>query len=609
MNAEPAPSPAVGIPSRAGASRGAAWLSMLLLAALLGVDWLWPLRGLVSFGLALAISALSLPWAVLTLRFLSHDSDDSLDPRRRWQVRERRLRGLSLRVALVLLVATFLAAKWWVLLESGGTNRHFAGAARSYDLGLALMMGLGLLARDLRASRFLATASLRPARLMALSFGGAGLAGTLLLSLPVSSKSMTHVSLVDNLFMAFSAVCVTGLSSVSVAQTYSLPGQIVVLALIQLGGLGIMVLSAALAIASGQRLRLKSSAALTEVVDGASLATLKRSVLTICGLTFSMEALGVAALYFEWREHPPLELLAGHPMAGAGSVLWAATFHAVSAFCNAGLSNLEGGLVSFNGQPLTLSLIGSLVVLGGLGFPVLDELLRSAFKRLRRQRVPSLSLHSRVVLRTSGLLLGVMLLAYAALEWRASLAGLSYHERVLAAGFQSMVVRSAGFNVVDVGAMAPATLLLTCAAMFIGAGPGSTGGGVKVTTLVALFAGLRAELGARAPRILDRSLPDQVIRKALGVAFLSLSIVLASFFLLLILEQHPPLALAFEAVSAFSTAGLSTGITGELSVPGKLLISFMMFAGRIGPLTLALALSAHSEQRGVALPQERMLIG
>ncbi len=555
------------------------------------------------------MSALAVPWAVLTLRFASAAQEEQLDPRQKKLARERRMRGFALRLALALMVATFLASKWWLLLEAGGSNPAYASSSRSYTLGLGLMMAFGLLARDLRASRFLATASLHPARLMALSFGGVGMVGALLLALPISVRATDHVSLVDHLFMAFSAVCVTGLSTVNVAQTYTLPGQVVLAALIQLGGLGIMVLSAAVAIASGQRLRLKSTALLTEVVDGTSLATLKRTVLTICAFTFSFEALGAFVLYTEWQEHPPMALDYGHPMAGAGSVLWAAIFHAISAFCNAGMSNMQAGLFPLTGYPVTLGLIGSLVALGSLGFPVLDELLRKAVSTLWRKRSPALSLHARVVLRTSGALLALMTLAYLALEWSASLAPLSYLERVGAAAFQSVVARSAGFNLVDVSAMLPATLLLTCGAMFIGAGPGSTGGGIKVTTLVALVAGLRAELTGRPPQLLNRNLPDLVIRKAMAVAFLSACIVLFGFFLLLLVEDHPPLQLAFETVSAFSTTGLSAGITGALTVPGKLLVTLLMFTGRIGPLTLALAVSAKTESRGFELPQERILIG
>lgn len=585
------------------------WLVVVLLGAVLGADWLLPLRGVVSVALALAMSALAVPWAVLTLRFTSAAKEEQLDPRQQQLVRERRLRGFALRLALVLMVATFLVSKWSLLLETSTSKGAFASSSRSYTLGLGLMMALGLLARDLRASRFLATASLHPARLMALSFGGVGMVGALLLALPISVRTSDHVSLVDHFFMAFSAVCVTGLSTVNIAQTYSLPGQVVLAALIQLGGLGIMVLSAAVAIAAGQRMRLKSTALLTEVVDGTSLATLKRTVLMICAFTFTFEAAGASALFLEWEQHPPMALNHGHPMAGAGSVLWAAIFHAISAFCNAGMSNMQAGLFPLTGYPLTLSLLGVLVALGSLGFPVLDELLRKAIATLLRRRSPLLSLHARVVLRTSGALLVIMMVAYLVLEWRASLSPLSYLERVAAAAFHSVVARSAGFNVVDLSAMMPATLLLTCGAMFIGAGPGSTGGGIKVTTLVALFAGLRSELTGRSPHLLNRSLPELVIRKAMGVAFLSSCIVLFGFFLLLLLEDQPPLELAFETVSAFSTTGLSTGITGSLSVPGKLLITLLMFAGRIGPLTLALALSAKAESRGFELPQERVLIG
>lgn len=585
------------------------WLVVVLLSAVLGADWLLPLRGVLSFALTLAMSALAVPWAVLTLRFASAARGELVDPRQLRAARERRLRGFALRVALVLLVGTFLVSKWWLLLEAQGPTGAFMSSSRSYTLGLALMMGLGLLARDLRASRFLATASLHPARLMALSFGGVGVVGALLLALPVSVRATEHVPLVDHLFMAFSAVCVTGLATVNIADTYTLPGQVVLAALIQVGGLGIMVLSAAVAIAAGQRLRLKSTAVLTEVVDGTSLATLKRTVLTICGLTFTLEALGAALLYWEWQENAPMAQSFGHPLAGAGSVTWAAIFHAISAFCNAGMSNLQAGLVPLTGHPLTLGLIGALIALGGLGFPVLDELLRKAVARLWRKRGPLLSLHARIVLRTSAALLVIMTAAYVLLEWRASLGHLPYLERITAAAFHSVVARTAGFNVVDLGVMVPATLLVTCGAMFIGAGPGSTAGGIKVTTLVALFAGLRAELTGRPPHLLNRGLPEQVIRKAMGVAFLSSCIVLFAFFLLLLFEEHPPLELAFEAVSAFSTTGLSTGITPALTVPGKLLVTLLMFAGRIGPLTLALALSAKAESRGFELPQERVLIG
>jgi trk system potassium uptake protein TrkH len=593
----------------ASRARVSLWWLWVMLAAPLGLDWFLPLRGLMSYGLCALVSVLIVPWAVATLRFTTAPAAELSDSRRRAHLRERYLWGIVLRVALVLLTCSFVVAKWSLLLAADARDASYAGSSRSYTVGLGSMFALGLAARDLRAARFLASVSLHPARLMALSFGGVGLFGTALLSLPICSKSMSHVSLVDNLFTAFSAVCVTGLATVSIADTYSLPGQVVVLALIQAGGLGIMVLSAAVAIMAGQRLGLKSSAMLTEVVDGASLATLRRSVLTICALTLIFEALGAVALYVQWTEHPAILQTSGHPMAGAGNLWWAAIFHAVSAFCNCGMSNFQGNLVPFSGYPLTLMTVGALVVVGGLGFPVLDELLRAAARKLARRRVTALSLHSRVVLRTTAVLLSVMLVGYVLLEWSASLGELPHVDRITVAAFQALVVRTGGFNALDYGAMLPPALLITCAAMFIGAGPGSTAGGIKVTTLVALLAGLRAELSGRAPRVLNRTLPDTVIRKAMGVAFLSMCIVMTAFFLLLLLESHAPLDLAFEAVSAFSTTGLSTGITPALSAPGKILICVLMFIGRIGPLTLALALAAKAEHRAVTLPNERVLIG
>jgi trk system potassium uptake protein len=379
--------------------------------------------------------------------------------------------------------------------------------------------------------------------------------------------------------------------------------------LIQVGGLGIMVLSAAIAVLAGQRLRVQSSAVLAEMVDADSLASLRRTVVMIFLYTLFIEGIGAALLYREFEAYPELGRFGGSELAGPGNRWWAAIFHAVSAFCNAGFSNIKGGLVPLVGDFGVLLTLISLIVLGGLGFPVLDELLRAAVMKLRRKRGSVLTLHTRVVLRTTAILLGLMTVAYWVLEWSESLGPLSYAERVVAAAFQSASCRTAGFNVVDMGAMRPATWVLTCAAMFIGASPGSTGGGVKTTTVAALFAGLRAELGRRAPHLLDRTLPQSMIRKAIGVAFLSMTIVFVAFFLLLLLEPLPPIELAFEVVSAFSTTGLTTGITPKLSVPGKLLITVMMFIGRIGPLTLALAVAAKNPKTLVQLPEERLVIG
>lgn len=580
---------------KAGATR---WRGVVLAsAAVLAIlDWTFPARGAISYAIAALLTLLVVPWAIALLSG--------------GQSGARRGSGrVLLRAALLVLLLSFLFGKWQLLVRSGGVAPHLAESLRSHTVAVFGLFALGMLARSLRLARLLEAASDHPARLMALSFGGTGLFGAFLLSLPFSVESVERVSLVDNLFMSFSAVCVTGLSVNNLSQTYTLAGQIVLCALVQVGGLGIMVLSAAVVMLAGSRMRMKSSAVLAEMIDARSLASVRRTIFVIVVFTLAIEGAGALLLHAEFSRHPEIWQRFGGDLAGAGSPGFAAVFHAVSGFCNAGFSNFSAGLAPFVGSPLVVLTMSALIVLGGIGFPVLSELTRAAFDRLRRRRAQTLSLHSRISLRVTAVLAASMALAYFVLEWGASMKPLALGEHVLAAVFQSVSARTAGFNVVDIGKMTSATLVLTCAAMFVGACPGGTGGGIKTTTLAVLFAGLRSELLARPARLLDRTVPQPVIRRAIGVAFLSMTLVFVLFFLLLLTEVHAPLSLAFEVVSAFSTTGLSTGITPELSTAGKLMITFTMFVGRIGPLTLALALARAAQARSVALPEERVMIG
>jgi trk system potassium uptake protein TrkH len=597
--------PALRLAPPAGVRRWstAAQLLLFAFAAALGVEWWCPAGAVLSRVMLAIVSALTPLWAFVVLRTerLEEDALAALGPR-------SRLRTRVFHLSLVLLLLAFLIAKWLVVLRARA-HPELIGPSHSYSLAIFGVCALGLFARSLRAARLMALITDHPARLMALSFGTAGLLGAAVLSFPVSLKSVVTVSLVDNLFMAFSAVCVTGLAVNNVAETYSLFGQVVLCALMQIGGLGIMVLSAAFAILAGQRLRVKSSAVIAQMVDASSLASLRRTVSMIVIYTLLLEVMGAVLLHSQFREYPDLALSAGSAQSGPGSLIWASIFHSVSAFCSAGISNTHGGLAPFVGDQGIVLTVASLIVLGSLGFPVLDELFRAAFDKLRRKRLQAFSLHTRVALRMSALLLVVMTLVYGLLEWGASMSPLGGLDHLTAAVFHSASVRSGGFNVVDVGAMRPAVLVLTCAAMFIGASPGSTGGGIKTTTLAVLFAGMRAELSGQTPRLLNRAVPEASLRKAVGVTSLSMAILVAAYTLLLLIEPHPPLSLGFELVSAFTTTGLSTGITPELSLPGKLLILVMMFVGRIGPLTLALAFSQGARASSVELPQERVLIG
>jgi trk system potassium uptake protein TrkH len=545
-------------------------------------------------------SALLAPWATAVLRLRG----EGLRPSGGW--------GLRLfHVAAIALAVLCLASKWVVLVRyQGGT----LAAYRTYAVVLTLLAVTGLLGRGQRLGRLLLAIADQPARLMLLSFAFTALLGALVLMLPASLRQLGDARFVDALFMATSAVCVTGLAVHDLSTTYTPFGQVAILAMIQAGGLGIMVLSTFFFVVAGRRLRLRSTAVLAETLDMESLASLKVSVVRLVTVTVACEALGAAALYLAFRPHgdvlPPPE--AGWPASGPGGRLWAAVFHAISAFCNAGFSLFPGNMTAFVDDVAVNVIMMALIVLGGLGFPVVDELLRRARQVMARSRPPRLSLHARTVLVVSAGLIAALSLLTAGLEWERSLGHLAWPHKLLASLFHSVNARTSGFNTVDVGSMRAATLLAFGVAMFIGASPGSTGGGIKTTTFAALVATLRAVLlGQRRPRLFDRSLSEPLSQRAVAVTVLSGAIVATLGFVLLVVEREAPERLLFEAMSAFATVGLSTGVTADLSPTGKLVVSFTMLAGRIGPLTLALALAGRARRPRAALEpaEERVLIG
>jgi trk system potassium uptake protein TrkH len=290
--------------------------------------------------------------------------------------------------------------------------------------------------------------------------------------------------------------------------------------------------------------------------------------------------------------------------------VWASVFLAVSAYCNAGFALFRDGMVPFSANWAVSGIVMSLVVIGGLGFPVCFELLGRLWAKIRRRRSERMSLHSRTVLVVTGALLVLGTVMYLALEWARSMNGLPFHAKVLTAAFQSVITRTAGFNSLDYSKMAAATWLGTCVLMFIGASPGSTGGGIKTTTFAVLVAATWADLRARNRiEIGRRSIADGAARRAVGVTLISGGIVLLVTFLLMLSEPFEPLKLGFEAVSALATVGLSTGITPELTPLGKFTITTAMYLGRIGPLTLAMAMAVAPQPRAIALPEERIGIG
>ncbi|MBL9027345.1 MAG: TrkH family potassium uptake protein [Myxococcales bacterium] len=561
---------------------------------LVGARWSSVLAGAV-------LTTLSIPWVVTLLRRRHVQADVSPRP---WRL-------LTFQIANAGLVVAFNAAKWSLLLRALRGEPAPDGAYQTYVAAVVLLLLIGLALRAGRVARLVALSADHPARLMALSFGTAGWLGALLLALPVSLRDVGKVSFLDSLFMSVSAVCVTGLTTVNVAETYTLVGQLVLCVLMQIGGLGIMALTAAVTMLAGQRIGVKSSAVLAEMVDVASLVDLKRTLRAIVAYTIVFEALGATVLYVQLAPIAEVAETASDPgpMAGAGSAAWAAIFHSVSAFCNGSLSNFRGGMVPFAGHHGICQTLAILILLGGLGFPVIHELTFRAVDKLRGRRLRRLSLNTRIALLTSAILVASMAVAYLALESGASFRELSIPGKVNAAVFQSACARTSGFNVVDVAAMRPATLLLTCFAMFVGADPGSTAGGIKTTTLAVLFASYRAELRGRKPTLFDRTIPEAVVRRAVGVAFISTAVICAVLFVLTVIERFDTLALFFEVTSAFSTTGISTGITPGLSVTSKLLLVLTMLFGRVGPLTVALALSGRQRRVALEFPEERVMIG
>jgi trk system potassium uptake protein TrkH len=585
-------------------------IALLAAGALTAADVMLAMKPPVSAAIT-AIGLLSLPaWVRAALLLLRMEADDqSLS-----KVRLGRAAPYAVLALIGLLLAASLAAKAWIVWLSWGATEpdRFIVSYRVFAVSSFGLGALGLLGRPRRLARFFAQVAEHHARLMVTSFGATALLGAFVLTLPVSLRDASQASFVDALFTSVSALCVTGLAVNTVPQTYSFFGQAVILVLIQLGGLGLMVLYSFFGVLAGRRMRVHHTAVMAEMLDLHSLESLRRALAGIIGFTLVMEGLGALALYYSFLAYPETALGPDHAsaLAGAGSTAWAAVFHAVSAFCNAGFSIFAGGLVPFVSSPAVCGIIALLVLIGGLGFPVWFELGRNAFWRIRGRRVPRLSLHTQIVLVTSGLLLALGAFGTALLEGHNALGELDTGSRLLASVFHSVVTRTAGFNTFDIGAMGAASLLLTAALMFVGGSPGSTAGGIKTTTLAVLFATFRGELQSdERTNLGGSSLSSTTTRRALGVAFISVAFLLVLLFFLLLLERHPPHELAFEVVSALATVGLSTGITPLLTTPGKLVVIVAMFVGRIGPLTLALLLERRTRRSNVEYPEERVGIG
>lgn len=442
---------------------------------------------------------------------------------------------------------------------------------------------------------------LSPPQLLATGMAGVILVGTLLLLLPMSGAGNASVGWSAAFFTATSAVCVTGLVVVDTPTAFSGFGQAVILLLIQIGGLGYMTLSTFIAIVIGRRVSMNEQVSLQESLNLDSRRDVARFALTVVKVTLAFELLGAAILWLRWWPH-----------FGAGDAAWLGVFHAVSAFNNAGFSLFSMSLMDWRGDLIVNLTIMLLIVAGGIGYLVLTEVGQYRARR-------SLSVHARFVLILSAslIVLGAAGLYLVERGNAGTLGGIPRAEAILAAVFQSVTARTAGFNTIDMSALTAPAYLFLLILMFIGGAPGGTAGGVKVSTfgvtVMALWATIR---GMSEPHVLRRRIPRDVVARAFFIsliAFLSLNLVAG---VLLVIEGTDLLRTLFESASAFGTVGLSTGIPGtplslsaQFSEPGRLLICLLMFMGRIGPLTLAFALAARSAAPRVRYPEGRVLIG
>jgi len=372
--------------------------------------------------------------------------------------------------------------------------------------------------------------------------------------------------------------------------------------MIQAGGLGIMTFSVSLAVLLRRQLDVKQRVALQDALDYDTLAGVRRLIRFIFTMALSFELAGAVALFLLWRGRFSSPLDAAYH----------ATFHSVSAFCNAGFSTFSDSLMGFRDSIGTNVVICALIIGGGLGFMVIRDLLREGGERLGIPwaAVQHSRVQTRIVLTVSlVLIVGGAMFVYAAERWRL-LGDLPRGQAALACLFQSVTSRTAGFNTLDVGQLSAATLLVTMVLMFIGGSPGSTAGGIKTTTLAVLSAAVASGMRSRQHvEIYRRTIPHEVVQKAVAVAMMSLLIVALFTFLLLHVESKPLQAVLFETVSAFGTVGLSTGITPTLTTAGKALVAILMFIGRLGPLTVVYALMRTRRAGRYEYAEERVMIG
>ncbi|MBC7361822.1 MAG: hypothetical protein H5U06_06030 [Candidatus Aminicenantes bacterium] len=437
-----------------------------------------------------------------------------------------------------------------------------------------------------------------PPRLLALSFLLAILVGTIILSIPVATTS-GRIAFIDALFTSTSAVCVTGLIVVDTPTYFSSFGQTVIIILIQLGGLGIMTFSSFILMTAGRRVSLTDKMVVEGSFRPSVISDFPALLRDVFIFTLSFEALGSLLLLVRFSHSFPFS-----------KALALSVFHSISAFCNAGFSLFSDNLMGFRGDLLVNLVMMVLIITGGLGFFVLQEVKLAVRNALKKERV-KFSLHTKFVATITAAIILVGAAVIFFVDMNRGLSGLPLKEKILASTFHVVSARTAGFNTVDLNSLSVASLLLLILIMFIGASPGSTGGGVKTTTFGLIFAFLRSRIqGYEVPRIFSRGVKNEDIIKAYTLVSLAMGLIFAATFsILLIQPQFSLKEVLFEVVSAFGTVGLSLGITPHLHPLSKLILIITMYLGRIGPLTMLYAFSRVKPAGHYQFVEESIMVG
>lgn len=451
-------------------------------------------------------------------------------------------------------------------------------------------------------SRLVTALNLRPSQTLALGFVGLIAAGTILLTFPAATTDGKGASFLDALFTMTSAGCVAGLVVHDIGADFTRFGQAVILFGIQTGGLGIMFLSAAFAVLVGGTIPSKRQIGLREVLDISTPEGLKVLIRSVTATTVVVELAGAACLFLLTTDYVPR----------FGERLWWSIFHAVSAFCSAGIPLSPNSLRPFVNEPLICLVFITLITTGSIGFFVISDLTNPEVWQVKKPRAiwNRLQIQTKVVIVANVILDSLGMLLFLFFEYDGALRGLAVDSKIIAALFQAISLRSAGFHTVPLGDIAGPTIILGVSLMFIGAAPGSTGGGIKTTTAAISVMALRAMLrGREEVELFGRRMPPSVVSRSLSIMLVAGMIVAVFLTLLLATQDIKFEKLFFETVSAFGTVGLTMDTTSSLNNIGRLLIIFVMYVGRIGPLTMALVVGERRISQGYRLPTGRIAVG